>query len=464
MDTMRQIWQWLENSPKRMAAYLKIQANLKKMSMPSGKGEKVLTKKLSKACTTRWLSFDDSVKAIKQEYITILSVLEKFDAENDATSGGLLKRVKDQKFLGMIYVLAEILPILADLSKNFQEGTFSFSGIVPAVQNCIAQLQKILEESTALDGFEKDIDSKFSLIMDIKIGKKISSEIVSTQKKYINSLIKSIRERFPEDPVLAAFDVLFNPLNVPDASDEEFNDYGIQEAKIIAKKYFPEKESLMVAQWNHFKHFICHSIKPKAHPPQKKSIKPKVRCLQKKSIFNPVVWLLKYMMKNKHQFQLFSQLVYIAEVCLTLPVSNAWPERGFSAMKIVKTRLRSSLKNDMLNSLLQVLINGPEVAKSGAIIKAAVKIWLADKKRYKTSQQPKKVTNEFGTQTTQTDQQAVEEMEQEGQPELSTSAEREQDVEDNRENILALYGFSSPLNNISDSDADSAFDSDFDDF
>ena len=39
-------------------------------------------------------------------------------------------------------------------------------------------------------------------------------------------------------------------------------------------------------------------------------------------------------------------LLQLAEVCVTLPVSNAWPERGASAIKRLKTRLRSTLKND----------------------------------------------------------------------------------------------------------------------
>ena len=70
-------------------------------------------------------------------------------------------------------------------------------------------------------------------------------------------------------------------------------------------------------------------------------------------------------------------LLELAEVCLSLPVSNAWPERGASAIKRLKTGLRSTLKNDMLNSLLQVSINGPEVKDCQALITKEVKEWLA---------------------------------------------------------------------------------------
>ena len=74
-------------------------------------------------------------------------------------------------------------------------------------------------------------------------------------------------------------------------------------------------------------------------------------------------------------------LLELAEVCLSLPVSNAWPERGAAAIKRLKTRLRSTQKNDMLNALLQVSINGPEVKDCQPFITIAVKKWLAKPRR-----------------------------------------------------------------------------------
>ena len=52
-------------------------------------------------------------------------------------------------------------------------------------------------------------------------------------------------------------------------------------------------------------------------------------------------------------------------------------------MIIIKTRLRSSLKNNMLNALLHVLINGPDVSMAQPIIQRAVKLWVAAKERRK---------------------------------------------------------------------------------
>ena len=48
-----------------------------------------------------------------------------------------------------------------------------------------------------------------------------------------------------------------------------------------------------------------------------------------------------------------------AQTCLTQPMSNEVVERGASAVKTVKTRLRSRLKNDMMATLLHIPLNGP---------------------------------------------------------------------------------------------------------
>ena len=87
---------------------------------------------------------------------------------------------------------------------------------------------------------------------------------------------------------------------------------------------------------------------------------------------------------------LYPRISKIAEVALTLPVSNAWPKRGASKIKLIKSMLQSHLKNDLLNSLLQISINGPGVfsKENDDVIRRAVKLWMKVKKRkiaFKTS-------------------------------------------------------------------------------
>ena len=72
----------------------------------------------------------------------------------------------------------------------------------------------------------------------------------------------------------------------------------------------------------------------------------------------------------------FPAIANIAEVCLSVSLSNAWPERGCSALKHSKTRLRNRLGADMLQ-VLMIAINGPQVGtpESKALITAAIEKW-----------------------------------------------------------------------------------------
>lgn len=84
-------------------------------------------------------------------------------------------------------------------------------------------------------------------------------------------------------------------------------------------------------------------------------------------------WFLVHLLKGKSYFvTFFPLLLYTAEVVVTLPVSNAWPERGASVVKNVKTRLRSRLQNEMLQAILAVGINGPDVQRCLPVVKDAV--------------------------------------------------------------------------------------------
>jgi len=98
----------------------------------------------------------------------------------------------------------------------------------------------------------------------------------------------------------------------------------------------------------------------------------------------PTEWFLLHLLKMKNSFAtFFPLLISIAEAILCIPVSNAWPVRGASSIKNVKTRLRNRLTNNMLEGLLHILINGPKVNDCALVVEKAVDKWLKAKKRRK---------------------------------------------------------------------------------
>ena len=92
---------------------------------------------------------------------------------------------------------------------------------------------------------------------------------------------------------------------------------------------------------------------------------------------------------------------------VTLPGSNAWPERGASEVKNVKTRLRSSLQNEMLQAISALGINGPDVQRGLPVVKDVVSAWLQAMERRKLPKVPKDWPSLVRMQTFETKEMGV---------------------------------------------------------
>ena len=100
----------------------------------------------------------------------------------------------------------------------------------------------------------------------------------------------------------------------------------------------------------------------------------------------PSEWYLTRIVKQKHEYEhMCPKLTRLAELVLMIPVSNAWPEKGASKVKIIKTDLRNRLKNDMLEGLMHLTVNGPDICTDqyDDLITSSIKNWLQTKSRRK---------------------------------------------------------------------------------
>ena len=122
---------------------------------------------------------------------------------------------------------------------------------------------------------------------------------------------------------------------------------GKKHINTLADFYFRDSEAKMkqlLAEWSHFKYDLEALDLPA-------------------SVVNgncsPVEWSIHHFCKNTSHRDTFPLLWQVLSSLVVIPVSNAWPERGASKLKLIKTRLRSTLKNDALNALIHISINGP---------------------------------------------------------------------------------------------------------
>ena len=127
-----------------MKIYLKVQQEVKSFDL-SKKSRKVITKKLKKVCQTRWL--DHAVEAVFDDLQALMRTLRLL--ESDATACGLLKKIHCPTFVGCVYILKHILPVLSQLSKTFQRGCVNFSHISLAINHVKHKLQDIISRSTS---------------------------------------------------------------------------------------------------------------------------------------------------------------------------------------------------------------------------------------------------------------------------------------------------------------------------
>lgn len=89
-----------------------------------------------------------------------------------------------------------------------------------------------------------------------------------------------------------------------------------------------------------------------------------------------VVW---WKLFNSPDALKWGNVLTLVELIFTIPLSNGGVERCFSQLKITKTDRRNSLKEDRLDHLLRIRLEGPRL--EGWDPRKAVELWWKDKPR-----------------------------------------------------------------------------------
>ena len=148
---------------------------------------------------------------------------------------GLYKKMHTAKFVGAIYMLDEVLPILSRLSLTFQKGKMAFANIKGVIEKAKFDLNELLSSDSFLrDMEESQIFSK----LDLELAPHTEEVLKSLKKKYILSLIQNIQARFDKcQEVFTAFRI-FNPKLLPSRTSDDFKHYGENEVDMIGHHFF----------------------------------------------------------------------------------------------------------------------------------------------------------------------------------------------------------------------------------
>ena len=404
---LRQLWSFFENSTARSAVYVQISSEMKELESMPEKSKVKLATKVQKACRTRWLSLDKSVESVCRNLPALLKTLRWYqNKDSNPTAIGLLKKLKKSDFIGVLYILKGVLLVLSTLSKVFQKDSISFSRISPAIKASKDSLNRLVQENITVKEFRKETTTGKLACLEFS-----EDEIKKTGKDarpmlpYVTALTDNIDQRFQHSlPVVSSFRI-FDPLSMPIANSE-FVGYGQNDIQTLANHVLSGDENSskrlkLEAEWNNFKYELSDWSKDYQAIPSPSTTSTE--------------WAPQRFLRHKESYRRsYPLLLQVAEICLSMPVSNAWPERGASALTCLKTRLRNSLKKEMLKSLLHISINGPPVKESEAVINKAVALWKEKKHRRKLPRSSCLQQNERAMPNAQKEQDEVEEGEEEG--------------------------------------------------
>ena len=256
-------------------------------------------------------------------------------AANIKKTKRMLKRLKDTP----IFNLPKVKSFIDEIKEN-EDGDKTFQGV------------ELTYYERALDGVETLKDGLTSLIENA-IEQRLeddSNDLIEKAAKILNTIAWDQKDENGDNNLMFA--------------DEEHVDVFSHFEIPLRKAGFNGNKDDLIEQWHDLIEYTVKYLHPSSDYH---------KCWFK--IFNTTI--------SKH----WELPLLIICLLFTLPVSNAFVERLFSLMKRVKTPVRSSMGNVMLNSIIRICQEGPSPDKCNSHPKKV----LGDKRPSSISKRQRKV-------------------------------------------------------------------------
>ncbi|XP_024632958.1 zinc finger MYM-type protein 1-like [Medicago truncatula] len=349
------------SSPKRhdelQAAQLKENEYLLEIEeIVPGKGANQIGT-VKRATDTRWGSHFSSICSLIRMYEATCFVLKKIakEATNYSTSGNAdsaYNYLKSFDFIFILHLMKEIMGITDVLCQALQLQAQDVVNAMFLVRNTKTLIQQLRE-----DGWDKllanvryfcvrhaiEIPDLDDLHSTTRFGRSRLEENLVTIEHYfrveiffttIDKQLQELNSRFSEE----AMDLL--TLSCALTPKDSYKAFDVDTICTLVDKYYPmdfnDQEKI------HLRYQLEQFIVDARKEP----------CLKNLSTIQELCSCLVATERNKIYF-LIDRLL---RLIMTLPVSTATTERSFSAMKIIKTRLRNKMGSGFLNDTMTVYI------------------------------------------------------------------------------------------------------------
>ena len=336
LDVTHEITKLIKFSPKRGAVFDKLKEELS----PSTPGFRVL-------CPTRWTVRGNSLQSVLDNYAALQDTWEvtlegRLDTEMKSRVLGVRAQMETFDFFYGVYLGKLVLKHADNLSRTLQNPTISAAEGQRVAELTVSVLEKIRDDSE-FDLFWELVKMKASVLEvgDPKLPRQRKApkrfEVGSGEPHYpatveeyyrrfyfevLDSTINSIRRRF-DQPGYRTYMHIQNLL-----------------LKCAKGDYFDDDLEEIVSFYGSDLEAVTLQTQLETFSGQ----------LEEQSTIEDVVKYIKGFSSDERHF--FSEIVTLITLILVNPATNAVSERSFSAMKRVKTYLRSTMSQECLNSLM----------------------------------------------------------------------------------------------------------------
>ncbi|WAR15188.1 DCA17-like protein [Mya arenaria] len=323
------------------------------------------TLKFAEVHSVRWLSLEAAVRAIYRTYPTLVMCLEA-DATTEPTVKGLLHEVSQFRFIALTHLLMDSLDFgtvntevsstcesLEDLIECDGAFTDKLAGFVKEVDGktfydrpvCESESGNVLDTiqcNVIFDGFDpvEEPEEEPEEILEGQDEAGFKPELRQQKgllgrlgPQYISRVVENVRDRFQDIPIVDSMSVLV-PSNI--ASSVSIAKYGLVQFKCLVEHFKPfiGSPEMCLSEYSEYKRLVAKAY----------------TTLGLLDITQ--VCMCKFASK-------LLNIVIILKCCAVVPMSSVQCERGFSTQNRIMTRLRTSLNNKNLDTLMRIREDGP---------------------------------------------------------------------------------------------------------
>ncbi|GAV70253.1 LOW QUALITY PROTEIN: Dimer_Tnp_hAT domain-containing protein/DUF4371 domain-containing protein, partial [Cephalotus follicularis] len=308
---------------------------------------------LQRAGDTRWSSHFCSVSSLLRLYNPTCTVLGKIVEDGSTYSQRgeacvAYDLLTSFEFVFILYLLKEIMEITDILYQALQQKSQDIMNAMHLVAGTKTLIQNLRE-----NGWKNSLKQQENFTKhDIEI-LEMSAQFTMIRSRCQQAHV-TVEHHFQVDVFIATIDSQLQELNI------RFNEHAV-ELIILSSALTPNDD---------YRSFDCDKIcnlVEKFYPldfteQEKILLKCQLQYYQFDVINHPdmqnlctIAWLCRKLVETGKS-EIYYLIDRLLRLVLTLPVSTATTERAFSAMKIIKTRLRSKMEDDFLTNCLVVYI------------------------------------------------------------------------------------------------------------